>query len=402
MKKVLFVMNTMGRGGAETALIQLLKQFDPAEYQVSLYVLLGQGELIARVPETVTLLNRRFDPTEIQSARGKRRLARHAAGKVLARGALARSLPDLAHNYRLMRRQGAVRWDKLLWRSVAAGAPAPAETYDLAVAYLEGGATYYVARRVKARRKAAFVHVDCLQGAINRELDGDSYAAFDRVFCVSPEVLSSFEAAYPEHKEKARVLRNIIDQEEIRRRAAEPGGFGDVPGRYKLLTVGRLEAQKALEVSVEAMALLRRRGVDACWMVAGEGQERKALEKQIVALGLGDRFLLPGMVDNPYPCFSQADLYIHCSRYEGQSIAVREAMTLGCAVLVSDCSGNRQQVTHGVDGWMVPLEAEAIADAIQALLANPALRRRLGEAAAQKDQSARDTGQLFAMMEEEP
>ena len=399
MKKVLFVINTMGRGGAETALIQLLRQFDPREYRVSLYVLLGQGELIARVPEGVELLNRRYDPSEIQSPRGKRRLLRHTAGKVLARGGLARSLPDLLRNHRVMRRKGEVRWDKLLWRSVAAGAPVFPETYDLAVAYLEGGATYYVARKVKARRKAAFVHVDCTLGSINRELDGNAYAAYDRVFCVSEEVRQSFIAAYPEYEEKSRVLRNIIDQEEIRRRAKEPGGFGEGPGQYRLLTVGRLEAQKALEVSVEAMGLLRDRGVDARWVVAGEGQERKNLEKRIAALGLEDRFLLPGMVDNPYPYFAQADLYLHCSRYEGQSIAVREAMTLGCAVVVSDCSGNREQVTHGVDGWMVPLEAPRIAQAIETLLGDPALRRRLGEAAARRDQSARDTGQLFELME---
>ena len=400
MKKVLFVMNTMGRGGAEVALIQLLKEFDPAQYQVDFYVMLGQGELMQRVPGSVHRLNRRYDPSEIQSSAGKRRLLRHLAGRLLSRGALVRNLPYLVRNYRILRRGGEVRWDKLLWRPVTDGtAPLP-ETYDLAVAYLEGAATYFVAEKVRARRKAAFIHVDCLQGVINRELDGDCYQAFDKVFCVSEDVLASFVAAYPEHESKSDVVRNIIDQEEIRRRSRETGGFpAEAPG-YKLLTVGRLVPQKAYEYSIETMAELRRRGVEACWIVLGEGQERKRLEKLIAQHGLEDCFLLPGMVDNPYPYFAQSDLYVHCSRFEGQSIAVREAMTLGCAVVVSDSSGNRDQVDHGIDGWRVPLEVPAMADAIQRLLDDDALRRRLGEAAAAKDQTARDTRKLFALLEE--
>lgn len=46
MKKVLFVINTLGQAGAEKALLELMKHFSPDEYEVSLYVLLGQGELI--------------------------------------------------------------------------------------------------------------------------------------------------------------------------------------------------------------------------------------------------------------------------------------------------------------------------------------------------------------------
>ena len=52
MKKILFVINTMGRAGAETALLELLKRLDgsPAEYEISLYVIMGQGEMIDKLP----------------------------------------------------------------------------------------------------------------------------------------------------------------------------------------------------------------------------------------------------------------------------------------------------------------------------------------------------------------
>ena len=50
MKKILFVINTMGRAGAERSLIELLKKMDGEKDEISLYVLMGQGELITEVP----------------------------------------------------------------------------------------------------------------------------------------------------------------------------------------------------------------------------------------------------------------------------------------------------------------------------------------------------------------
>ena len=58
MKKVLFVINTLGGAGAERALLELLKRFTPDQYEVDLYILLEQGELISQIPEYVNILNR--------------------------------------------------------------------------------------------------------------------------------------------------------------------------------------------------------------------------------------------------------------------------------------------------------------------------------------------------------
>ena len=74
MKKILFVINTLGRGGAENALIQLIKKLDKNEYDISLYVILGQGELIEKVPENVHVLNENFDASSVLSHEGKKKL----------------------------------------------------------------------------------------------------------------------------------------------------------------------------------------------------------------------------------------------------------------------------------------------------------------------------------------
>ena len=94
--------------------------------------------------------------------------------------------------------------------------------------------------------------------------------------------------------------------------------------------------------------------------------------------------MLLGAVTNPFPYYVQADLYIHATRFEGKSIAIQEAQTLGCAVIASDCNGNREQITDGVDGILCELAPRAIADSIAALLKDGDRRKRLGQEAAKK------------------
>lgn len=71
MKKVLFVINTLGGAGAERALLELLKRFTPDQYEVDLYILLEQGELISQVPEYVNILNRDYTAESGSFRRGK-------------------------------------------------------------------------------------------------------------------------------------------------------------------------------------------------------------------------------------------------------------------------------------------------------------------------------------------
>ena len=111
---------------------------------------------------------------------------------------------------------------------------------------------------------------------------------------------------------------------------------------------------------------------------------RAALERQIENLRLTEDFVLMGAVENPYPYYKQCSLYVHATRFEGKSIAIQEAQTLGCAILASDCNGNREQITDNVDGRFCQLTPEGIASGIRQLLEDEALRKRLGQAAARR------------------
>lgn len=384
MRKILVVINTLSRAGAETALMEFLHRLDPKENEVSLFVLTGLGEMRRELPESVKLLNRRFREYSVLSEEGRKSLLRLALRSMLARATLLRLLPYLVRNAVDMLRKGGLLPDKLMWRVLSDGAPRFGEAYDLAVAFLEGGSTYYVADHVNAKQKAAFLHVDYQRAGYTRALDRDCYLKLDRIFPVSGEVKETFLAVYPECRERTMVFHNMLNRERIRGRSMLPGGFDDGFKGVRILTIGRLMKQKALEVSVEAMKRLKDAGDPVRWYVLGEGDQRAFLEERIRSLGLEKDFLLLGAVENPYPYLRQADLYVHASRFEGKSIAIQEAQVLGKAILVSNCSGNREQVEDGVDGLMCQLEAEDICGKLQTLLRDPALRERLGRAAAQK------------------
>lgn len=156
MKKILFVINTLGGAGAEKALIELLKHFPREQYEVSLYVLLDQGELISQIPEHVKVLNREYSDASVLSKEGKKVLNRKIWKASLDSGSGAQKFTVLLRNTFVMLKKGKLSPDKLLWRVMSDSGQSIKEHYDMAVAYLEGGATYYVHDHINADRKFTF------------------------------------------------------------------------------------------------------------------------------------------------------------------------------------------------------------------------------------------------------
>ena len=383
-KHILFVINTLSRAGAETALLELLPRFTGPEWQVDLFVLLGQGELVNQVPNGVKLLNKRFSKESVLSKRGRMHMTGTVCKALLSRGTIFRRFPYLVKNGLRMMKKRQLQVDKLLWRILADGAPRFTTEYDAAIAFIEGGSAYYVADYVRAKTKLGFIHIDYQMAGYDRTLDQNCYLTYDHVFPISEETEKSFLEIYPECEGKTSVFHNVINQTAIREKALLPGGFEDAYDGKRILTVARLTKQKAFPIAIEAMKLIKDAGVKARWYVLGEGDERKSLEQKIRELGLEEEFLLLGAKGNPFPYYKQADLYVHATAYEGKSIAIQEAQTLACPIIVSDITSNRQQVRHEEDGLIAELTPKAIADAILGMLSDPEKARRLGDNAAKR------------------
>jgi len=385
MQKILFVINTMGRAGAEVALLELFRKLDKKEYDISLYVLMGQGEMIHQIPPHVKVRNTVFNSSSVLAEEGRWNLLKTVVKAFFKNGKYIKKCGYIVSNLLPMMKNRKIQKDKLLWRVVSDGTPRFEEEFDLSVAWLEGGSAYYVSDWVKAKKKVAFIHIDYKKAGYTRKMDRGCWNHFDRIFAVSEDARNKFLEVYPEHQDKVMVFPNIINQEYIRSRAKEPGGFSDNYGGIRILTVGRLVYQKGYDVAIKAMKRLKDLGYQVRWYVLGEGEQRKNLEKKIEALGLENDFLLLGTVENPYPYYAQSDLYVHAVRFEGQGIAVLEAQTLGCPVIVSDFCSSREQIENGKYGISCEFTPESIAACIERLLKDEGLRKKLGQMALVKE-----------------
>ena len=146
--------------------------------------------------------------------------------------------------------------------------------------------------------------------------------------------------------------------------------------------VANLRRVKGLDVFVEAAARVVRDVPDATFAVAGEGPEREALARQAAGLGLGERFVLRGGVQDVPGFLAGIDVAVLPSRAEGMSNAVLEYMAAGRAVIATAVGANPRLIDDGVHGLLVPPEDPAsLAKAIRDLLDDPGRACRLARAA---------------------
>ena len=143
----------MGRAGAETALIELLRKFTEYKgYQIDLFVMLPQGELFSRIPDGVRVLNKKVSYESVLSSKGRVKTIGCIAKKFFYNLTGFRLLGYFFSNFYEQMKMKRFQPDKLLWRLISDGTPPPNEQYDLAVAYLEGASTYFAADKVQFTR----------------------------------------------------------------------------------------------------------------------------------------------------------------------------------------------------------------------------------------------------------
>jgi glycosyltransferase involved in cell wall biosynthesis len=108
-------------------------------------------------------------------------------------------------------------------------------------------------------------------------------------------------------------------------------------------------------------------------VIVGEGEQRASLENLIRNLGLAERVVLTGAMDNPHGVMAGAAMYVLSSRWEGYPNALLEALALGLPVISTDCPhGPREILDGGRHGRLVPVaDAEALASAMDGHLEQP-------------------------------
>lgn len=165
-----------------------------------------------------------------------------------------------------------------------------------------------------------------------------------------------------------------------------------------IIMASRFGRQKDHASLLRALAILRKRGLCPTLYLAGGGKKWRAEKVRSLtrSLGLREQVEFLGNVADLPRRLASTRIFVLSTHWEGMPLALIEAMAAGCACVASDVSGVREVVQHEQTGLLVEHEnPEALAGALQRLLAEPALAERLGRAARKYAFANYDRGRMW-------
>ncbi|WEZ07309.1 glycosyltransferase [Priestia flexa] len=370
MKKMLISSFDMEVGGVERSLLSMLGHFDYEAYEVDLHLHSHTGDLFADLPSKAKLLPelkayKTFRKSIVQNIKDKQ------FPIVLAR---------LLAKYRVAYCKSAESGYKqmqYMWRYTLPFLPALKQEYDVAISYL--WPHDFVAEKVQAKIKIAWIHTDFSTIETDKVLDLKVWKQFNHIVAVSEECKQAFLRKYPSLADKTTVVENIRSPKLIENQANEPlESRMAKDNRFKIVTVARLSHAKGIDRAVQAFKYLKAKGhSNIAWYVVGYGGDEEMLQSLIQENNLENDFLLVGKKMNPYPYIKAADLYVQPSRYEGKAVTICEAQILAKPVLITNYPTAVSQVKSYEDGVICEASIEGIARGIEEMLHNSGLRSQL-------------------------
>ena len=366
-KKILVVSHALELGGAERSLIGLLDAFDTTKYDIDLFLLRHEGELLCHIPKKINLLPQVLEYTVL--ARPMKDTLREGHFILtIARlfGKCAAQLYNKKH--RLTDSAVSLEYShKYTYRFMPK--INPEEEYDLAISFLTPH--YIVANNVKAKKKIAWIHTDYSKVQIHIESELKMWNQYDYIASVSDAVTDGFLNVFPTLKEKVCVIENILPKDMIMKQSEEFIVQDEMPEKgIRLLSIGRYCTAKNFDNVPEICSKLIEKGLDVYWYIIGFGGDEELIKGKITEFKMKDRVILLGKKDNPYPYIKACDVYIQPSRYEGKSVTVREAQMLEKPVIITNYATAKSQLKDGYDGVIVPMDNEKCANAICNILNN--------------------------------
>lgn len=386
-QEVLFVSTALDIGGVQRSLLSLLSSLSEDKHRISLMLVRQEGELFAQLPAHVRLLD--FPaPWALLPKRGIVRAFLQSIGP---------NLNAFRFVYYLLKGLATGQTERArhqLLRAVLPTLPQVPGTYQAAIDYT-GAYKSYVLGKVQARYKMSWLHGDYREFQRDRGIDLSDYEQLDGVIAVSTTCRDIFCQVYPQFCHKTVVMHNITSKELITRMSREEVPFDDGFTGIRVLDITRLDPDKGLDMAVEACRILKNKGRHLRWYILGDGPERVRLKALIAKANLQEDFVLLGSHPNPYPYIYRADLVVHCSLFEGRSVALDEALLLGRPVIVTDYPTAKDQIVHGKNGFICGMDAASVAQCVESFLDSPEMKEQLAENLRGYDMDPRQSLDIF-------
>lgn len=361
----------MELGGAERALLGLLHAIDTNRVDVDLFLNQHTGAFMPLIPKNINLLPE--EPAYSVIEKPLTECLRQRQWKI----AYARLVAK--YKYHQYLRQNHLTTDgsatHYVFNEVIRFLPSLHKYghYDLAISFLDP--PHIVQEKVDARKKIEWIHTDFSFVKVDVPTTGYWWAKNDYIAAITESVGTQFIKTFPALKDKIIEIHNILSPTIVRAQA-DAFEVTKPQDNISLCSVGRICEAKNYECIPSVARLLRDKGLHFIWTIVGPG-DHQTIDAEAKKLDVDDCVIFIGAKENPYPYIKACDIYVQPSRFEGNSVTVREAQILYKPVVVTNYPTAKDQIRNGLDGIICKLNNKDIADAIYDLSSHKNIREQL-------------------------
>ena len=184
------------------------------------------------------------------------------------------------------------------------------------------------------------------------------YKKYDKILTICDTMKDEFVEILGMDKTKVELVYNPINLEIIRKKAEDVNPkYGNYLKEDYFLQVSRLTQQKQPEHLVDIYYKLKQRGIKEKLYFIGNGEKVKLIKQKIKEYNLEDDIILLGQIENPYPFFKNAKLFLHTAKYEGLPTVLLESLAFGTPVVAYDCPTGPKDILgkNSEYGELIPL-----------------------------------------------
>lgn len=371
-KKILFVIDSLHCAGAEKSLVTLLSLLDYSKYSVELQLFGYGGVLEELVPKEVNILSPlpylEFSKLNLKEAFIKCMKYKNFK-MVYSRIQFSTSIRIKKYNN--------IQKSMKFWESISNVIGNNPKLYDVAFSYAQGVPTYYVAEKIKAKKKIAWVNVSYRLNGKEKEFQRRFYDQYNKIVTVSDSAKEICLETFPYYCNKIDVIYDINNPNLIFNMANIGKSYADDFDGIRILTIGRLAYGKGYDIALDACKKLKEEGINFKWYILGEGPLKEEIVDSVIKNDLAKHFILLGVEPNPYPFIKGADIYVQTSRYEGFGLAIAEARMLNTPVVTTRFDAVYNQMTDGQNGLVVDMNGDAVCKGISKLINNKTLKESI-------------------------
>ncbi|MDU6534863.1 MAG: glycosyltransferase [Intestinibacter bartlettii] len=371
-KSILFVIDSLHCAGAEKSLTTLLSLLDYSKYDVDLQLFGYGGDLEKVLPKEVNLL----EPLSYTN---------FAAMSV--KDSLIYSIKNMNIDMFISRIKYSMKIRKndysnaqkarVYWQSCSKCIYNSNKKYDIAISYAQGVPTFYVAEKVNADKKFAWVNASYRLEEEDRKFQQLYYDRYNKIIAVSDSAKEILSDTFPKYKYNIEVIYDINSSKLINKMSEYGESYNDNFVGTKILTIGRLCYSKGYDIALEACKILKEKGINFKWYIMGGGTLESEIKDFIKDNKLDEYVILIGVKSNPYPYITDCDIYVQTSKSEGFGIAIAEARMLNKPVVTTRFDAVYNQMVDGKNGLVVDMNGKAVSDGIMELINNQDLKNNI-------------------------